>query len=159
MVVSKQTPSVEPIGVVGAEDRDQPLLARRAHDDRPVDPLGGGVAPLGEQEQLGVGVVAEVRLTHWSIQRRVIAHQLREQPRPLATLLVAEVVVEGPLGDREHDGVEALLVERQVEDVHLADDRVELGLGGHLAGRELEDAALVEGGVEALGRASRSGSR
>jgi hypothetical protein len=150
-VVSNRTSSVEPIGSYWRRVGLRRLWPAVPLDDGAMDPLGGGVAPLGEEQQLRVGAVAGVRHDALVDPAPGDRRQLREQPG-LRLAVLTGVVVERPLRHREDDRVHALLAERELEEVHLADDRVELGLGRDVARRELEDARSVEAGLESFGR-------
>ena len=104
------------------------------------------MAVLGEHEHLDEGVVLQVGLHAGLDPVAGDAHELREEPGPLCLLVVTEVVVQRALGDREDDGVAALLAEIvERVDGDLTDDGVELDGGGHLVGREGQHGVLVEG--------------
>ena len=115
-----------------------------------MDLFRGRVAPLGQEQQLRIGVVTEVRRHALVDPAARDVGQLWKEPRPDLAGPVLEVRVQGSLRHCEHDGVHPALTQGQRNHVALADDRVEIGLRRDVAGRELEDALLVEGRREVL---------
>ena len=84
--------------------------------------------------------------THSASQRSVIASELREEPRLLGAVVVAEVLVEDALGDRERDRPEARRRRRSSRLVSI--DSPTIGSSSVSVGTSSVERTCVESGVE-----------
>ena len=115
-------------GVIGPENRLEGWRSLGRCDDRAVDPVGGFVGEPHEHEQLGKrSPLAGHTLGEPAPGDR---QQLREEPGLVVPSVVAEVFLEGQLGQPERDFVEpeVLQVVERI-DPDRADDALDFGLG------------------------------